>query len=123
MSDVMTVKWRLGQRDAGRGATLAISPRTRSRLLENVGRFAIVCGAVFGLMTPLSAQGTLGEREACTPDVFRLCSSFIPDPSAITSCLRTRKPDLSAACRKVLFPTTRPDDLGANANAPGQGSR
>ncbi|MGY3451535.1 hypothetical protein [Bradyrhizobium sp. USDA 4353] len=122
MSDVMTIQWYLGQRDADRSATSEAPQRIRSCLLEHVGRLAVVFGVVFGLMTPLSAQGTLEEREACTPDVFRLCSSFIPDPEAITACLRTRKPDLSVACRKVLFPA-RSDDLGANATAPGKASR
>ena len=28
---------------------------------------------------PALAQGTAEERQACTPDVFRLCSSEIPN--------------------------------------------
>ena len=48
------------------------------------------------------AQGTPEERAACTPDVFKLCSSDIPNISAIISCLQHKKPQLSQACRVVM---------------------
>jgi hypothetical protein len=80
----------------------------------------LVClsGALFALATsPLCAQGTPEQREACTPDVFRLCGSFIPDPSAITACLKKRKADLSNNCRQVLYPVARPDEAGSRPNS------
>jgi hypothetical protein len=46
--------------------------------------------------------GTPEQRAACTPDALRLCSSFIPDPDKVESCLRQRKPDLSDACKSVF---------------------
>jgi hypothetical protein len=46
------------------------------------------------------------DQMACTPDVYRLCSQYIPDEGAITSCLRQRVANLSPACQKVF---TRPD--------------
>lgn len=48
------------------------------------------------------AQGTKSEREACTPDVFRLCASEIPSVDRIVSCLNRKKPQLSPACRTVM---------------------
>ncbi len=48
------------------------------------------------------------DQIACTPDVYRLCSQFIPDEDAITNCLRQHLPTLSAGCHKVFSPS--PDD-------------
>ncbi|WGD54634.1 hypothetical protein QA641_12380 [Bradyrhizobium sp. CB1650] len=47
-------------------------------------------------------QGTAEQRAACTPDAFRLCSSYIPDPSGVEACLRQRRSELSEACRAVF---------------------
>ena len=47
-------------------------------------------------------RGTPEQQAACTPDAFRLCSSYIPDPNKVESCLRQRKHDLSSACRVVF---------------------
>jgi hypothetical protein len=55
--------------------------------------------------TPASAQdngGTPEQRAACAPDAFRLCSSYIPDPTRVEHCLRQNKSDLSDACRSVF---------------------
>lgn len=49
-------------------------------------------------------QGTEQQREACTPDVFRLCGQFIPDTQRITTCLRNAGPHLSPACYAVFNP-------------------
>jgi hypothetical protein len=54
------------------------------------------------------AQGTEREREACTPDVFRLCGAYIPDVDRITACLRGNGPRLSQACYNVFFPPSPP---------------
>jgi hypothetical protein len=79
-----------------------------------------VAGLLLALAnTPLHAQGTLEEREACTPDVFRLCSSFIPDPSAITACLKARIPDLSPNCRSVMAPLVRLEEAGTKSQPRG----
>jgi hypothetical protein len=52
--------------------------------------------------TPSFSQGTLEQRLACTPDVLRLCSAFIPNVDEITTCLRERNAELSDACRTVF---------------------
>jgi hypothetical protein len=48
------------------------------------------------------AQGTSAQRAACTPDVFRLCASEIPNVDRITACLRRDKARLSQACLAVF---------------------
>lgn len=47
-------------------------------------------------------RGSADDQLACTPDVYRLCSSYIPDEDAITTCLEQHKPQLSPACRAVF---------------------
>jgi hypothetical protein len=54
------------------------------------------------LPAPSFSQGTLEQRLACTPDVLRLCSAFIPNADEITICLREKKAELSDACRTVF---------------------
>jgi hypothetical protein len=51
---------------------------------------------------PSLSQGTLEQRLACTPDVLRLCSAFIPNADEITICLREKNDELSDACRAVF---------------------
>jgi hypothetical protein len=51
---------------------------------------------------PSFSQGTLSQRMACTPDVLRLCSEFIPNADQITICLREKNAELSDACRTVF---------------------
>ena len=47
-------------------------------------------------------RGTPEQRAACTPDAFRLCSAYIPDPTRVELCLRQNKSELSDACRSVF---------------------
>ena len=51
---------------------------------------------------PALSQGTLEQRLACTPDVLRLCSEFVPNADQITTCLREKNAELSDACRTVF---------------------
>jgi len=71
-------------------------------------KFALVC-TVMMLASLDSAgavaqeeRGTPEQRAACTPDAFRLCASYIPDPTRVETCLKQRKSDLSEACRSVF---------------------
>jgi hypothetical protein len=57
-----------------------------------------------GAATAAAAQGTDRQREACTPDVFRLCGAYIPDADRITACLRGNGTRLSRPCYDVFFP-------------------
>jgi hypothetical protein len=60
--------------------------------------------AALALTTPALAEyrGTAEAQQACTPDVFRLCSQFIPDSGQITACLARQKVNLSPACHQVF---------------------
>ena len=51
---------------------------------------------------PSFSQGTLEQRLACTPDVLRLCSAFIPNANDITICLREKNAELSDACKTAF---------------------
>ena len=53
-------------------------------------------------------RGTPEQRAACAPDAFRLCSSYIPDPTRVEHCLRQNKSDLSDACRSVFEQSASP---------------
>jgi hypothetical protein len=70
--------------------------RIRSRCVASVL-------AVF-VQSSAMAQGTEREREACTPDVFRLCGAYVPDADRITACLRNSRTQLSRPCYDVFFP-------------------
>jgi len=76
-----------------------------SRLLRSM-HLAQLCMSVALLSTTaapaLSSQGTSEQRLACTPDVFRLCSAFIPNPDEITICLIQKNANLSEACKAAL---------------------
>jgi hypothetical protein len=71
----------------------------------------LVLPLVLGLATSFAMQaptraaeyrGTVDQQLACTPDVFRLCSSEIPDVNRIVACLRQNTPQLGDACRAVF---------------------
>src|SRR5437899_7576527 len=67
---------------------------------------------------PSFSQGTLEQRLACTPDVLRLCSAFIPDADQITICLREKRTELSDACRTLFEPAmNQPPNAGDGAQA------
>jgi hypothetical protein len=59
------------------------------------------------MLAPIPAiaqdQGTSDERQACEPDVNRLCSEFIPDRSKIIVCLNQTVRQLNPACRSVIL--------------------
>jgi len=49
-------------------------------------------------------RGTAAQRAACTPDAFRLCGNYIPDPNKVRFCLQRQKSQLSAGCRLAFEP-------------------
>ena len=58
-------------------------------------------------IVPTSADavdGTAEQRQACAPDVFRLCRAEIPKVDKIIACMETKRSDLSEACRVVFTP-------------------
>lgn len=64
----------------------------------------IAAATLVGATASCIAQGTEAQREACTPDAFRLCVQAMPDPGRVESCLRNAGPQLSAACYNVFYP-------------------
>ncbi len=66
------------------------------------GWIVVAALAVHGPTAVFAGQGTEQQREACTPDAFRLCGQFIPDADKVEACLRSAGPRLSPACRVVF---------------------
>jgi len=74
---------------------------------KKIPRPLILLGSVVAVTaifysTSSFALGTEEQRAACTPDVFRLCASQIPNVDAIVACLKTNKKNLSAGCQAVF---------------------
>ncbi len=63
--------------------------------------------SLIGSITFAQERGTSEERRACTPDVFKHCGEFIPDPDRITVCLRHKVRELSPECRVVMTGSKR----------------
>jgi hypothetical protein len=77
------------------------------KIAMNTPRLGILFGTVVAIAAILHtttsfAVGTDEQREACTPDVFRLCSSEIPSIDRIVACLKSKKSSLSAGCQAVF---------------------
>jgi hypothetical protein len=74
---------------------ILLTPLTQWRVL-------LALLALLASPTPSFSQGTLEQRLACTPDVLRLCSAFIPNADEITACLGENNALLSDACRTAF---------------------
>src|SRR5215469_3235495 len=86
---------------------------------------ALVMGSTFATHGAVLAQqyrGTQEQQMACTPDVWRLCSSQIPDVGRIVACLRANTPQLSDGCRAV-FAGPPPEPLPRGRLAPSRRER
>jgi hypothetical protein len=62
--------------------------------------------------------GSIEDQLACTPDVYRLCSSQIPNEDAIVACLNRNKTSLSQGCKRVFSRA----DPGQGDSQPGDDS-
>ena len=72
----------------------------------------IVAAAALATTPALAGdRGSMEDQLACTPDVYRLCSQFIPDEDNIVACLQKNVSNLSPACHKVF---TAPDSKNSN---------
>ena len=76
--------------------------QTRSRWERRAQLAACValCSALWA-----SSAGAFTEddqQRLCTPDVFRLCSSEIPNRERIIVCMRQKRAQLSEGCRSVF---------------------
>ena len=66
------------------------------------GSAIFVALTVAGSGASFAHSGTADEQQACTPDVFRLCSAQIPSETRIVACLNQHMAKLSPACRAVM---------------------
>lgn len=71
-------------------------------ILYNLRFLVVTILFTTGSATVWADQGSFAQRRACKPDVFRLCSEFIPNRPAITNCLQQNKPRLNPDCRAVF---------------------
>jgi len=76
-----------------------------------------------GMLMPSPAgaepyRGTWEQQMACTPDVWRLCGSAIPDVDRIVACLRQNTPNLSDGCRAVFESNNSMDQQQPVPNPP-----
>lgn len=77
----------------------------------------ILAGGIAAAAHAEEYRGTFAQRMACTPDVFRLCGSEIPDTGRIVACLRQNQTQLGAPCRGVFESNAEAtgDDVAARA--------
>lgn len=72
--------------------------------MRNFARLIIACSVTLAALPAIAQdQGTADERQACEPDVNRLCSEFIPDRDKIIVCLNQKVRQLNPACRSVIL--------------------
>ena len=66
-------------------------------------RHAVLIAIAITLPSSASlAQGTRAQRMACSGDVWRLCSSAIPNVDRIVACLKRERARLSPGCQSVF---------------------
>ena len=61
---------------------------------------AALCVALWGSSAQAFTEDD--QQRLCTGDVFRLCSSEIPDRERIIVCMRHKRAQLSEGCRSVF---------------------
>jgi len=84
------------------------------RFVRTGGRYGVGSALVLGCLVIGGAalaqeprteyRGTSAQQMACTPDVFRLCWSEVPDVGRIVACLKSNRAQLSSDCRAVFAP-------------------
>jgi hypothetical protein len=69
---------------------------------------AMFVGALAAWPLGAARAETEQDREACTPEVHRLCGQYIPDREAIVQCLKRNMKNLVPTCRRVMSRPYRP---------------
>jgi hypothetical protein len=62
-----------------------------------------------GLALPVSTYAenlggieiSAAEKQACAPDVIRLCAHMLPDANGVLSCMQSKRSQVSPGCTKV----------------------
>jgi len=73
-------------------------------VVHHMSRWGAAAALLVALPASALVQGTQAQRDACTPDAFRLCGAYMPDPGRVEACLRAAAPNLSRPCYDVFFP-------------------
>lgn len=92
-----------------------IIPRRLFTVKPKTACLFVIASLIPSLAQAQQHRGSPEDQLACTPDVYRLCSQYIPDEDDIVACLQRKKPQLSEGCHAVF---SRPDTA---APAPKQG--
>jgi hypothetical protein len=71
--------------------------------MKNSPCLTLICWLFLPIAAIAQDQGTADERQACEPDVNRLCSQFIPDRDKIILCLNQKVRELNPSCRGVIL--------------------
>jgi hypothetical protein len=76
---------------------------------------AMLAGAALLTLLPSASHAFTedDQRRLCTGDVFRLCSSEIPDRGRIIACMHRQRASLSEGCRSVFG---KPTERSASAD-------
>ncbi|HEY1735778.1 MAG TPA: hypothetical protein VGG12_03950 [Methylovirgula sp.] len=82
-----------------------------------ISRVLLIGAFTLAASSAVAFEPTQEQREACTPDAFRLCSNEIPDIPRVTACMEANKNNLSPACR-VVFDAGTQQSRTAQADAP-----
>jgi len=77
--------------------------------LPGMMEIAKIAFVLFGLALPVSAYAeSLGgieisaaEKQACAPDVMRLCAHMLPDANGVLSCMQSKRSQVSPACTRI----------------------
>lgn len=71
--------------------------------ITHAGSVLVIAGLSLGAVADAQAfEVTEAQKEACTPDAFRLCSAEIPDANRVAACMAAKQSQLSAPCRAVF---------------------
>ena len=72
---------------------------------DKVRQAGLVLGFALSLSAMASTQSFAYTEEAraqCTGDAFKLCSSEIPNVSAVTACMMKHRAQLTPGCRSAM---------------------
>ena len=72
---------------------------------DKVRQAGLVLGFALSLSAMASTQSFAYSEEAraqCTGDAFKLCSSDIPNVSAVTACMMKHRTQLTPGCRSAM---------------------
>jgi hypothetical protein len=85
--------------------TMASNSVTLNTNVSKLASGMMAAVMTIGTVAIAHAQGgTDAQREACTPDAFRLCTMAMPDEGRVENCLRAAGARLSRACYDVFYP-------------------